>query len=814
MSGGLFGGYNKLQNAVYSRIDEANAIRLEKAAREYSDYMKNAYRLMNDPNLREIAERRIGDTAIPSAMRTASRETGEMNFGNVLREKPGTVSAEQMYGVKPNRGTENQDFPEWNESDKKQAQIDGERVNALSLKERLTMIVNNVFPKTLPHVKLGEIPTAVKATIGIDSDVPLVMSKDKARAVMISKSKAEAAVKNENRNWHGLGTDGLEKVVAALENPLRAVKQENGRYGFVVEIEEGGKPFYVAIELDTKANYRGKMEKANVVVSAFGTDFNYVKNQITKGTELEIKKEPVSQVTHGRQLPNGVNETDSNGDVPSPNANIPQNGNGVNTLDAENSAAKVQQRKPGTVSAEQMYGVKLSQENKNEDFEQWAAREDAKKKKAAEKEAILAEKQKNADSRSIHTDMTDDERYEALKNEKIKIEPYNSEKLKGENVEQLNATTSKEARKYIKTLAEKFEVFKKYISENARIEFRFSRNNLAESASKQGKIKAEYAEMLSATDAIVQNAVLVEAHKDKYAGTTREDKTLLQTDVLLSAFADENGIVPVRLTVKEYKDKDNSLYALITLEKIETEVSGRGESLATTPEPYPVSEMSIPDIVSKIKPTDGKILKYLPDKLLNAEQLEGKRAALAKDKGRIEGFSQKGDFAAKVQQAETEEEARLRTLYESEPTGKYAGTEAGESKAELDEKVKEAKENAVGDDELKEKPKTEKQKILKRRIEKAGLDMTVEEIVGFAQGLGRIKGFFGSERKDFARIFDDVSEGSRTIRNDLHKLLEVPHRQAQTNSIGSESKYHQLFYSCRKIHFVISRTVSSMGRGW
>ena len=45
-------------------------------------------------------------------------------------------------------------------------------------------------------------------------------------------------------------------------------------------------------------------------------------------------------------------------------ANIPQNGNGINTLDAENSAAKAQQRKPGTVSAEQMYGVKLSQENK------------------------------------------------------------------------------------------------------------------------------------------------------------------------------------------------------------------------------------------------------------------------------------------------------------------------------------------------------------------------------------------------------------------------------------------------------------------
>ena len=38
--------------------------------------MRDAYRLTNDPVLKGIAERRIDDTAIPSAMRTASRETG------------------------------------------------------------------------------------------------------------------------------------------------------------------------------------------------------------------------------------------------------------------------------------------------------------------------------------------------------------------------------------------------------------------------------------------------------------------------------------------------------------------------------------------------------------------------------------------------------------------------------------------------------------------------------------------------------------------------------------------------------------------
>ena len=70
--------------------------------------------------------------------------------------------------------------------------------------------------------------------------------------------------------------------------------------------------------------------------------------------------------------PFGSNSNGTSSDVSK--ANIPQNGNSINTLDAENSAAKAQQntenaakaqqRKPGTVSAEQMYGVKLSQENK------------------------------------------------------------------------------------------------------------------------------------------------------------------------------------------------------------------------------------------------------------------------------------------------------------------------------------------------------------------------------------------------------------------------------------------------------------------
>ena len=79
-------------------------------------------------------------------------------------------------------------------------------------------------------------------------------------------------------------------------------------------------------------------------------------NEISLTQTLGAEADPFSAAANA--------EPSLQGDVPSPETNIPQNGNGVNTPDAENPAAKVQQRKPGTVSAEQMYGVKLSQENK------------------------------------------------------------------------------------------------------------------------------------------------------------------------------------------------------------------------------------------------------------------------------------------------------------------------------------------------------------------------------------------------------------------------------------------------------------------
>ena len=446
-----------------------------------------------------------------------------------------------------------------------------------------------------------------------------------------------------------------------------------------------------------------------------------------------------------------------------------------------------------------MYGVKLSQENKNEDFAEWAEKEDAKKKKAAEGAANAVEQSYEDFKKNLPAES---------EKKPIKVSPYTTIKspyegespnkkadTKGERVEipaesfeegkRIYETRQKgagqpgivsEVKKALTNILNSIGGQHAVVSNNTE----FGRKpyvvmvnmNVAGKLAGDPNPSAEKFAVLKNIDSIIENAAYMGSgdyvrHGTKNKNVTRYD--YFETEVNINGkpyvVAFDVEVVPGKNNYRTHK----------VLNEINLMETSTGET-----RPRRVAEDATPGLQGTNSALSVESSPRLDAQGTESSSLGDVPSPNNSITDTSENFKSKSEnSAAKAQQAETEEEARLRTLYESEPTGKYEGTEAGESKAELDEKVKEAKENAVGDDELKEKPKTEKQKILKRRIEKAGLDMTVEEIVGFAQGLGRIKGFFGSERKDFARIFDDVSEGSRTIRNDLHKLLEVPHRQAQ-----------------------------------
>jgi len=117
--------------------------------------------------------------------------------------------------------------------------------------------------------------------------------------------------------------------------------------------------------------------------------------------------------------------------------------------------------------------------------------------------------------------------------------------------------------------------------QNSRIEFPFqySVRNLRKSIHHQleyGGTYQDYVKAMSCFDQLIENAIPIEVHKDKKEGTSKENKDLKRVYVLASAYTDGESIVPVEFEVKEYKERDNSLYMTVVLRKIDPEVVDAG----------------------------------------------------------------------------------------------------------------------------------------------------------------------------------------------------------------------------------------------
>ncbi len=130
--------------------------------------------------------------------------------------------------------------------------------------------------------------------------------------------------------------------------------------------------------------------------------------------------------------------------------------------------------------------------------------------------------------------------------------------------------------------------------------------------------------MFSVFDEVVSNAIGVEIHNRNEAGY-KSDPTLNAVYVLVSAFRDGEHIVPVKLEIKEFKDKANGLYVAIALEKVKaTEVSKQGDTEnGVTQNSRSIANISIAQLFRKINPNDEQFTKYIPQQFLenNTEQL-------------------------------------------------------------------------------------------------------------------------------------------------------------------------------------------------
>ncbi len=172
-----------------------------------------------------------------------------------------------------------------------------------------------------------------------------------------------------------------------------------------------------------------------------------------------------------------------------------------------------------------------------------------------------------------------------------------------------------------------------YKNSNIDFDFGFSKKNLDVSLHHQGEYGgnyADYAELLTCLDKLVENAELIEVHKNY-----KDNEYLKNTFVLISAINNDGNIAPVQLEVKKYdKGQSNSLYLNVVLSKIKKSAVITESLLGSTTDSTPLvadSDISLSQLFANVNPTDKRFLKYVPDNFLSAEQIEAKHEAQKSD---------------------------------------------------------------------------------------------------------------------------------------------------------------------------------------
>ena len=234
---------------------------------------------------------------------------------------------------------------------------------------------------------------------------------------------------------------------------------------------------------------------------------------------------------------------------------------------------------------------------------------------------------------SITEDMSEQERYEELKDKSIVVSKPDMSKVSNIDIEAYKNLSTKEAKKPIRRISEMLGIHNvNYKNSNIKFDFAFSKGSLDTSLNHQreyGGSYTDYAEMLTCLEKLIENAELIEVHKNY-----KDDEQLKRTFVLISALNSKDGIYPVQFEVKEFYSSTKNLYLTAVLTKIKEPAvvteSHTDYSEASTPL-VADSAISLSQLFANVNPTDKRFLKYVPDNFLSTEQIEAKREAQKSD---------------------------------------------------------------------------------------------------------------------------------------------------------------------------------------
>jgi len=181
-----------------------------------------------------------------------------------------------------------------------------------------------------------------------------------------------------------------------------------------------------------------------------------------------------------------------------------------------------------------------------------------------------------------------------------------------------------------------------------------------------------------------------------YLNTPREEPDLKQTYVLASAFRDGNDLVPVNLTVKEFKDgKDNKLHVAISTQKIEgafamqTSQQTLSDFLHSAP-----SKTSLAYLLENVKDSDNHFTKYIPQQFRNKHNLykfsDSSHQSESGNVGVLGGLSENGTqmYAAmsKIPEGARERYGIGEATIDKE-TGEFVGYANSTAQADIDRRL-------------------------------------------------------------------------------------------------------------------------------
>lgn len=226
---------------------------------------------------------------------------------------------------------------------------------------------------------------------------------------------------------------------------------------------------------------------------------------------------------------------------------------------------------------------------------------------------------KDENKNGVREGMSDEERYNILVNKSIEDVPkFDAEKLKlvepklGTTVAEAYQLKESERKKLFVKIGEEFGVFKNYTNEDIELDFEFSKGGMRESEQHQKGNYEIFAKLFSCFDEVIDRAVGIEVHNRNNEGY-KVDISLEEMYVLVSAFEDGENIVPVKLEIKKFNNKENKLYIAVALESIKkNEVVKEGDTNNSVTQASRSFNISLSQLLKNVNPKDEDFIKYIP----------------------------------------------------------------------------------------------------------------------------------------------------------------------------------------------------------